>query len=198
MEGPTQLSATDTKTEGVSAQQYVMKEKRSRALPVVSVMFLLMTLVAGAMTYLWYGQQQAASAYQTDIASLKSERSQLQTNIDTLKKQDANLAENTVVDQATKDSASKSDQQLIADSIEAYVHAQTAYASSTVEVNTINYKAGATVVLVPYTTKNPIGGLGCIVKKSDSVWVVVSCGQGMPDQQVLTAFGIPSNFSGSL
>ena len=197
---PTQLPTTDVASPEVTpaVPSYGAKEKHSRAFSFVSVLFLLMILIAGIMTYLWYNQQQIANGYQADITALQSEKGQLQASIDKLKKQNANLG-NAVVDQVANNSAEKSDKELLVASVKAYVHAQAASANSTVEVDTINYKTGATIVLVPYTAKNPTGGQGgCIVKKSDAAWVVIACGQGLPDQATLTLFGIPSSFRTSL
>ncbi len=65
-----------------SAQQPVVrKERHSKSFSFVSVLFLLMLLVAGVMTYLWYNQT-------ADIDTLNREIAQLQSEHGTLKKQD--------------------------------------------------------------------------------------------------------------
>lgn len=40
-------------------------------------------------------------------------------------------------------------------------------------------------------------GYGCTLKKSNNVWLVLFCGQGVPSQAVLDEWGIPASFAKS-
>ena len=106
------------------------------------------------------------------------------------------LAESLADDTDTEDVVSaKTDKEHVTEVVTAYAHAYKAWEKSSVAVDTANINDSSVAALVSFTTTEPDGGMGCIVKKipADNTWVVISCGQGLPDQVVLDNFGIPSN-----
>ncbi len=171
------------------------KEQHSRAFSFVSTMFLLAVLAAGVMTYLWYSQKMQNQSLRSDVTSAHSTESSLRTQMDKLKKENTNLR-NVVGDQAaTGHDATATDKEAMLETAQRYVSAYKDYENSTIEADARNYRSDATFVLVPVVTKNPASNMGCVMKKAHENWVVISCGQGSPDQDTLDRFGVPTDFT---
>ncbi len=167
----------------------VPKEKHSRAFSFVSMLFLVMLLVAGIMSYLWYGQSQQASGYQNDISSLRKETESLRTTIAALKKQNANLGD-AVVDQVANGTATQTDDEAIRAVVGARVHA---YKDGADDKFTITYVKKEVPFARVGVSVEPAGGYACWLKKADDIWLVLFCGQAPPLQAELDIWGVPSS-----
>lgn len=182
---PRQMTATvDTPAQTVA----VPKEKHSRAFSFVSVLFLLALLTAGVMAYMWYGQKADNIQLNNDISSAKSAQAALQTQVDKLKKQNANLG-NAVVDQVANGDTTKSDDDLIKAAVTAREHARKAGTDTKFTISSVRKElpfARASVNL------EPMGGYACVLKKADDTWVILFCGQSIPSQTELDIWGVPS------
>lgn len=164
-----------------STTPVVHKEKHSRAFSFVSVLFLLMLLVAGIMTYLWYNQA-------ADVDSLKSELSQAKSEQDVLRKQVADLKKDEPLAPGTE-AVTKSDDDLIKEATGAYKHAQKFGANTKLTFSGIQKNLPFAKVSVAVEGS---GGYACWLKKSDNVWVVMFCGQQLPEQEDLDTWGMPA------
>lgn len=175
------------------SQAPVPKERHSRAFSFVSMMFLLTLLAAGVMTYLWYNQKTQNESLQGGVTSARSTESSLRAQIEKLKKQNANLG-NAVIDQVANDEPQQTDDEAIKATVIAWSHARKDAASETVSVE-IEEKA---LPFVRVTKNYGKAGSGstCILKKADTIWVVLICGQQTPDQDIINIWGIPSSILG--
>lgn len=180
----TQPVTTEPIAQSSTTPPVVHKEKHSRAFSFVSVLFLLMLLVAGVMTYLWYNQA-------ADVDSLKQELGQAKTDQDALKKQVADLKKDGTTDVVTE--PAKSDDDLIKEAVITYNHA---YKDAEKQQYTVivTKKEGA-FAWASFGTVPPSGGAKCLLKKVDSTWLVLLCGQDTPLQSDLDKWGVPKSFT---
>lgn len=176
-----------------AAEKPPVKEKHSRAFSFVSMLFLLALLAAGVMTYLWYNQKTQVDSLNADLRSLKSTETSLRSQIDKLKKQNANLG-NAVVDQVANGDESLSDAEQIKKLVVAHEHARVAAVDAQYTVGEPSIQGDFAKVGM----SSPDGpGWRCLVKKVDGMWVILACGQQDPAENDLKAWGVPAGFLNS-
>lgn len=177
-------------TATTPTQPLVTKEKHSKAFSFVSVLFILMILAVGVMTYLWYNQKADYDSLQNEITASEATITGLRTQLGKLNKENTTL-EDTVVDQATGANAASDDDQ-IKKAVVVYNHAYVAAEKTQYTVN-VTKKEGA-FAWASFGTVPPEGGAKCLLKKVDSVWVILYCGQDTMSQSELDKWGVPKGF----
>ncbi len=165
-----------------SAQPVVQKAKHSKALSFVSVLFLLMLLVAGVMTYMWYDQKSQAESLTEDISASETVIENLKSRMNN----DVGLTPEPVPSNV------KSDDDMIQDAVVIYNHAFTASEKTEYEV-AVSKKDGV-FAIAKLSEKSSAAGATCILKKVDGSWLVIYCGQSAPLQVELDARGVPKTF----
>ena len=162
----------------------VPQEKHSKAFSFVSVLFLIMILAVGVMTYLWYNQM-------ADVDSLNSELTQAKSEQDVLKQQIADLKKDTTSEPATE-TVTKSDDDIIKEEVTVY---NQAYKDSEDKqfVVSVTKKSGSFAWASFGLVQSESGGK-CLLKKVDTSWAVLFCGQSTPAQAELDKWGVPKGF----
>ena len=177
---------TPPTTLTTAPEPLVKKEKHSKAFSFVSVLFLLMLLVAGVMTYLWYDQK-------TRVEGLESEIDGAEQTVTSLRSELTKASGANPDTSVASPAPVKTDEELIKQAVTAYHHA---YKGAENEKYTIgvtkkdNSFAWAGISSIP-----PEGGAKCILKKVDNTWVVLLCGQSAPSQDDIDRWGIPKEFA---
>ncbi|MGB3024085.1 MAG: hypothetical protein WBB39_04770 [Candidatus Saccharimonadales bacterium] len=165
------------------------RERHSRAFSFVSVLFLLTLLGAGVMAYLWYNQKADVDQLNNEVATAKSAQTSLQSQIDKLKKQNANLG-NAVVDQVANGDAATSDKDQIIAVALAYAKAGKDAAQSKYTITVTKQTSTFAAVSVGASEG---GGYKCWLKKSNDIWLVLLCGQNTPAQTDIDRWGLPAD-----
>ncbi len=165
-----------------SEQPVVQKAKHSRALSFVSVLFLLMLLVAGVMTYMWYEQKSQAESLTEDISASEATIENLKSRMNN----DVGLTPEPVPSNV------KSDDDMIKDVVIAYNHAFVASEKTQYTVN-VTKKEGA-FAWASFGTVPPESGAKCLLKKVDNIWLVLICSQNTPSQADFDKWGVPKDF----
>lgn len=165
----------------------------SRVLRFIKWLFAVLAVLGlvGAAGWFWYDGQNAKS-------DLRSTKAQLQEATVTASRFKAAADETSKKQNST---VPETNIQRASGAVVSYVHAMKASEESTVTLDTSKFDETKDFSWIAYTTKTPDGGAKCIVKKVTlpadtevvAAWVVVFCGQSVPDKTTADTFGIPAN-----
>lgn len=176
--------ATVQPAQSSANQPVVKKEKHSRAFSFVSILFLLTLLGAGVMTYMWYNQSADIESLNREITQAKAEQETLKNQVSELRK--ANGAE-VVVEAVTE-----TDDDMIKAEVVSY---NQAFKDSEDKQFTVAVtKKTGLFAWASYGLVQSESGGKCLLKKVDTNWVVLYCGQNTPPQTDLDSWGVPKDF----
>lgn len=154
----------------------------------LSIVGLLAILAAGVFAYLWMGQFRESERLQksVDASAQEMEAMNMQMKAET---------ETSRVDgKDDPQPAADDDKEQIIEMVGAYAHARVGDENAKLTI-TISKKQ------LPFARvsvgSEEGGGYACVLKKSDNVWIVVFCGQGVPMQSELDQWGVPASIAES-
>lgn len=163
----------------------VRKEKHSRAFSFVSVLFLLAILGVGVMAYLWYDQKSTVESMQAEVDAAETTVTNLRSQLG--KANDTAGSDGSVSSQPTP----ASDDEMIKAAATVYRHALKSTADAKFVFSSI--KTNSPFAKASMAVEGENGGFACWLKKADGTWVVMFCGQQLPEQAVLDTWGMPAN-----
>lgn len=185
--------SNDASTQPVMAQSpqatmnqpIVKKEKHSKAFSFVSILFLLTLLGAGFLAYLWYNQT-------ADVESLNRELTQAKVDQDVLKKQVANLKQDSKT-VPVSETVPTTDTVAITEIATAHYYAEVA-----VKNPDSNLKITVSKLELPFARVSVAGssnGVSCIFKKVGDTWTLLYCTQAQTaeTQDMDKRYGVPES-----
>lgn len=184
-DAPVSNVSNDTSTQPVDTTPAVAPaqpvKKHSKALSFVSILFLLMLLAAGVMTYLWYDQKSQVDSLRADVEAAEKTAADLRENATKVDNPDEPVAVEMTDDDQIKEATIT------------YQHTFKATEKTQYAVTITKKEAEfARVSFAPIPSEG--GGAACLLKKVDGTWLVLFCGQSTPEQSELDKWGVPKTF----
>lgn len=170
-------------------RELLAQDKRwNKTLSIVSVLLGLAIIAAGVFAYLWMHQSSEATSLRETVSGNSKE-------IELLKKQTSDSTAE-ISDKPNSNPSGETqpapndDSTSIVQMVGAYAHARTGDENAKLTIAVTKKQLPFTRVSVG---SEEGGGYACVLKKSDNLWIVLFCGQGVPMQSDLDQWGVPAS-----
>lgn len=152
------------------------KQKKSRAVAILTVLLLLAVICAVGVGWLWYQQTDQISDLKTNLSKAQSDVAKLKSASKAEAKQDES-------ESVTTDTENSDDE---------LVKAALAFAKSAVNAGEVTATVGKKIDNFAFVNVGSQGsGYYIIFKKVNEIWVPVLHGNGVQTQEMLDYYGVP-------
>ena len=174
-------------------------KKGNMAVMVLGALLALAVIVAGITTYLWREQARTVGRLEESARNsdqkVESLENQLQETTKDTEKTDEVAedmpAETPVGSDKSVSSSDADETKSIIETTGAYARARVG--SENAKLNITIMKKQPSFARVSVMDTEGVGGYACVLKKSDDIWLVLFCGQGVPLQSELDQWAVPAS-----
>jgi cytoskeletal protein RodZ len=157
--------------------------KQTVALVIVALLGLV---GSGVFGYLWFTQKSQVNEQHKRVASADSEVASLKKQLQDTQAKDSEKPE-TITDTAAASAVTSSENDSVTAMVQAYAHLPKGAETSKLDIKVTKQE----IPFARATVMTEDGGYACVLKKSDTLWVVLYCGQDTPLQDQLDIWGVP-------